>query len=562
MICARVATNAVSAFLLAGALASPLVAQVPARSTYYSVPSWAPDGNTITFESNRDGEAAVYSIRPDGSNLRRLTPTGTSGEQPNWSADGRFLVYSSAKDGVKQLHRMTPDGRNVVPVPGTTNGFLAAFSPDGRWLLFAAQDRIPSIQYRVYVMRPDGSDRRSLGDMAKSNEDPRWTTDGARVVFNEVPLLERLPDEAPRDFVRRRTQAQRLVSVTPDGRETRILEPEEASRLTRDRGLSPDGKSLVYAKAVDGVSGLVLRDQASGTERLLDGGTRAAVSMPGQSPAPVPPQNHAARPAVSPDGRWIAFHADRDGSSQIFVIRADGSDERLVTRSPTPKSGVRWSADGRELLFTSFTNNTGYLFAVGVDGTAEREVLSVSGRDPQLSPDGRRVVYAAGPFNATALMLAEVDGATLSHPRRINDEASSIAWNAKWSPDGARLAFTGRAPGNPQLQIWTMNSDGSKSAPLTHLPPGDGRAQVPAWSPDGRSIVFQSDTPDRSSHLWRVEVRTGTTTRVLDHAEVFLDETPVWFPDGQRLAFQSTRTGRWEVWTVKIDGTELRQITK
>ncbi|MBK9238931.1 MAG: PD40 domain-containing protein [Acidobacteria bacterium] len=551
-----------SAFLLAGALASPLVAQVPARSTYYSVPSWAPDGNTITFESNRDGEAAVYSIRPDGSNLRRLTPAGTRGEQPNWSADGRFLVYSSAKDGVKQLHRMTPDGRNVVPVPGTTNGFLAAFSPDGRWLLFAAQDRIPSIQYRVYVMRPDGSDRRSLGDMAKSNEDPRWTTDGARVVFNEVPLLERLPDEAPRDFVRRRTQAQRLVSVTPDGRETRILEPEEASRLTRDRGLSPDGKWLLYAKAVDGVSGLLLRDQASGTERLLDGGTRAAVSRPAQSPAPVPPQNHAARPAVSPDGRWIAFHADRDGSSQIFVIRADGSDERLVTRSPTPKSGVRWSADGRELLFTSFTNNTGYLFAVGVDGTAEREVLSVSGRDPQLSPDGRRVVYAAGPFNATALMLAEVDGATLSHPRRINDEASSIAWNAKWSPDGARLAFTGRAPGNPQLQIWTMNSDGSKSAPLTHLPPGDGRAQVPAWSPDGRSIVFQSDTPDRSSHLWRVEVRTGTTTRVLDHAEVFLDETPVWFPDGQRLAFQSTRTGRWEVWTVKIDGTELRQITK
>lgn len=269
MIFARVATNTMCAFLLASAVTSPLVAQQPARSTYYSVPSWAPDGNTISFESNRDGEAAVYSIRPDGSNLRRLTPSGTPGEQPNWSADGRFLVYSSIKDGVKQLHRMTPDGRDVVALPGTTNGFLAAFSPDGRWLLFAAQDRIPSNQYRVYVMRPDGSDRRPLGDMTKSNEDPRWTTDGARVVFIEVPLLDRLPNEAPRDFVRRRTLAQRLVSVTPDGTETRSLEPEEASRLTRDRGLSPDGRWLVYAKNVEGVSGLFLRDQSSGTERLL-----------------------------------------------------------------------------------------------------------------------------------------------------------------------------------------------------------------------------------------------------------------------------------------------------
>lgn len=72
--------------------------------------------------------------------------------------------------------------------------------------------------------------------MANSNKNPRWTTDGARVVFNEVPLLEMLPDEAPRDFVRRQTQAQRLVSATPDGSETRALDPEEAGHLTRDRG--------------------------------------------------------------------------------------------------------------------------------------------------------------------------------------------------------------------------------------------------------------------------------------------------------------------------------------
>jgi Tol biopolymer transport system component len=274
MIIARVAHTATWALLLAGTVSTSLFAQRSASAIYYSVPSWAPDGRTIAFESNRDGEAAVYTIRPDGSGLRRLTPSGSLGEQPNWSTDGRFLVYTSIRDSVRQLQRMTPDGREVVSLPGTTNGFLAAYSPDGRWLLFAAQDRRPSNQYRVFVMRADGSDRRSLGDTTKSNEDPRWTLDGARVVFTEAPVIEIQPNEAPRDAIRRRTQAQRLISVTPDGRETRILDPAEASRLTRDRGLSPDGQWLVYTKNVEGVNGLYLREQSSGTERLLDRGTR------------------------------------------------------------------------------------------------------------------------------------------------------------------------------------------------------------------------------------------------------------------------------------------------
>jgi len=168
---------------------------------------------------------------------------------------------------------MTRDGKDAVALPGTTDGFLAAFSPDGRWLLFAAQDKRPSSQYRVVVMHPDGSNRRQLGDSTKSNEDPRWTIDGQRVVFTEVPMLERLPNESPREFVRRRSEAQQLFSVTPDGLTTRALQPEEANRLTRDRGLSPDGRWLVYSKEVESVTGLYLKEQRSGTERLLDRGS-------------------------------------------------------------------------------------------------------------------------------------------------------------------------------------------------------------------------------------------------------------------------------------------------
>lgn len=261
------------ALLIAGTLASPIRAQ-QSHSVYYALPSWAPDGKSIVFESNRDGEAAVYTIRPDGSGLTRLTPNGSLGEQPSWSPDGRQLVFASDRDGVSQLYHMKPDGSDVVALTGTTNGFLATYSPDGRWLLFAAQNKRPSSQYRVFVMHPDGSNRLELGDSTKSNEEPCWTKDGQRIVFTEVSVVERLPNEAPKEFIRRRTESQRLLSIKPDGMDARIIQPGERDRITRDLGLSPDGMWMVYSRQVDGITGLFLKRLPSGTERLLDRGNK------------------------------------------------------------------------------------------------------------------------------------------------------------------------------------------------------------------------------------------------------------------------------------------------
>ena len=270
---ARVARRATRALLLVTTLASPIQSQQPAHAIYYAVPSWAPDRRTIAFESNRDGDAAIYTIRPDGSHLTRLTPVGIVGEQANWSAQGRHMVFSLDRNGVRQLYLMKPDGSELA-VPNTTDGFLASFSPDGRWILFAVQHVRPSMMYRVVVMHPDGSSRRQLGDSTKSNEDPRWTVDGQRVVFTQVPVLERRENEAPRDFIPRRNKAQQLLSVAPESSETRMRAPELLGQVTRDRGLSPDGKWMVFSRTVDGVTGLSLQEQPSGPERLLDGGPR------------------------------------------------------------------------------------------------------------------------------------------------------------------------------------------------------------------------------------------------------------------------------------------------
>jgi Tol biopolymer transport system component len=277
---ARLSVMTLRTLVLTAGLATSVHSQeLPSR--YYSVPTWSPDGSRIVFESNRDGEPAVYTIRPDGSALTRLTPPGTPGEQPNWSPDGKRIVFTSARDGAGQLFLMGADGSAVVGIPNTRHGFLAAFSPDGQWLLFASQDTVPSTLYRIVVMRPDGSARRRLGDPSKSNEEPRWTLDGRRVAFTQVPVLDRLPDEPPRDFVRRREQARRLLVIAPDGSDERVLEPGMLERITRDRGLSPDGRWSVYAREQGGVARLYIREEATGAERLLDA-VEARRSSPGE----------------------------------------------------------------------------------------------------------------------------------------------------------------------------------------------------------------------------------------------------------------------------------------
>jgi Tol biopolymer transport system component len=64
------------------------------------------------------------------------------------------------------------------------------------------------------------------------------------------------------------------------------------------------------------------------------------------------------------------------------------------------------------------------------------------------------------------------------------------------------------------------------------------------------------------AHIWVIDVASGSATRLAPHAAPRLDETPSWFPDGKRLAFQSDRTGRMEIWTMKTDGTDPRQVTR
>lgn len=101
-------------------------------------PAWSPDGQTIAFVSNRDGNMEIYAVSPDGSNLRRLTSHEADDWAPAWSPDGRRIAFWSEREGgVAEVYVMDADGSNVRRITSGAHGdWNLAWSPDGRRIAY------------------------------------------------------------------------------------------------------------------------------------------------------------------------------------------------------------------------------------------------------------------------------------------------------------------------------------------------------------------------------------------------------------------------------------------
>ena len=272
---------------------------------------------------------------------------------------------------------------------------------------------------------------------------------------------------------------------------------------------------------------------------------------------PAPPRT--GDPLVSPDGSRIAFTSNRDGTPDLYVVGADGSGQLRLTSTPAEEAHAGWSSDGQRLWFTVPANDSSRLFSIDRDGTHQAEIGRLPGRAVRVSPDGRQVLYSTGTWTEVRLFVSDLDG---SHARPLTD-GTSVVWGPRWSPDAKRVAFTGRDAAQ-QLHIFIVSAEGGEQRQVTHLTAAQGRAQMPAWSADGRQLAIQVNEGNQASatsHIWIIDVATGASHRLAAHTAVYLDEIPAWFPDGNQLAFQSSRTGRMEVWVMKADGTDARQVT-
>jgi TolB protein len=225
----------------------------------------------------------------------------------------------------------------------------------------------------------------------------------------------------------------------------------------------------------------------------------------------------------------------------------------------------------------------GQIYLQGAGGGQVRQLVrsDADDGDPVLAPDGRRVVFTRHLLGRPdALYVVQVDGSGLARLPASNCPAvcADAVEGAGWSPDGRRLAFTrsiyragARQPTN--IEIWSMNADGTGAQRLTHqsLQPGQGRPAVQdngaSWSPDGSRLVFTRWVHRIGDGLDQFTVMTmasdGGDLRSVSPNDVNAGE-PVWSPDGSLIAFQSPPDDEGVpkgIYTIRPDGTGMTSLT-
>jgi TolB protein len=262
---------------------------------------------------------------------------------------------------------------------------------------------------------PIAGDRRVIYHAPSHFEAPNWTRDGKEFLFNSQGHIYRLP-------------------VT--GGPPQLIDTGFAVRCNNDHGLSPDGKLLAIS------------DQSQ------EGGKSIIYVLPstGGTPRRVTANSPSYWHGWSPDGKTLAYCAERNGEFDIYTIPVEGGQETRLTIAPGLDDGPEYSPDGKTIYFNSERTGLMQIWRMKTDGSGQEQVTTDQYNNwfAHPSPDGKWIVF-------------------LSYEKEVKGH-----------------------PANQDVMLRLMPVGGGEIRVMARLFGGQGTINVPSWSPDSSALAFVS----------------------------------------------------------------------
>ncbi len=264
-----------------------------------------------------------------------------------------------------------------------------------------------------------------------------------------------------------------------------------------------------------------------------------------------------ARPAWSPDDRLIAFQSNRGSTTfHIYVMNADGSNQRQLTKGSTDDRHPVWTPDGKSLLFDSDNGSAHEIWQVNLADGALKQITQLSGEASFAapSPDGRYISFYLYTNETLDLWTARIDGSEakqLTHDlaSALNNQCTFACHQAAWAPDNHTIAYSAGELDN----IWTIGMDGSN--PKQVIANGEDN-HFPWFLPDGRlGYITEHVSPAQSwTDAWAYDLKSGQTTSL---QKQMAPQGPIeWSHDNTKILFHSPRSGSFQIYLVDLTAPE------
>jgi Tol biopolymer transport system component/serine/threonine protein kinase len=509
-------------------------------------PSFAPDGKSFVFASDRGGNWDLWVGLVNGDPPVRITETLENEGQPAWSPDGTRVAFRRARRGE------TASDVFVMPALGGHARRLAeraldpAWSPDGGWIVYAD---VAGGWARLVKARSDGSGAAVAVTAVEAgyfHRHPSWSPDGRTLVFNRSPgglvgEILTVPSEGgtPRPITHDPDGTQNLsATFTPDGRYVvhasdrggtlnlwRI--PAVGGRPERitsgpgqdfDPQVSSDGKRIAFMLSL--VATRILSVP-------LDGGEpRSLLSLSG---------SEAWGPDVSPDGSSVVFALKVPGNPwRLSVLPQPAGPMRPLLEGQPDIVCVRHAGTSGFLLFDSRGTAGGRIGRVRADGTG-LQWLTEEGQDrtyPDLSEDGRLLAFVGTSGGRGDIVVRDV----ASGAERVVVENATLP---RFSPDHRSLAF---ARSRAYAGVGVVALNGGEPIWLT------SSGTWPTWMPDGASIAY-ADVGSAGGQVARVVPTQGGVARDLSSYRWRSTHFPfVVSSDGHSLLTTDTADNKSTLW--------------
>jgi Tol biopolymer transport system component len=332
-------------------------------------------------------------------------------------------------------------------------------------------------------------------------------------------------------------------------------------------GLGGDDR-LIGGPGADRISCGAGRDRVVADRSDRVAGDCEVVSRP-SSPPPPPPAR---------DGS-IAFQGfDPDtGSYEVYTVNPDGSGLTGITAAPdSDETEPSWSPDARQIAFVSDRaggiSRATAIFLMNADGSGVRKLVAggLEQTSPAWSPNGSSIAFSrctffteSGVCSSSQIVVVRPDG---QGARNVTEPVAQVTVtdsSPAWSPDGKRIVFT-RTLSFGDNQIWVVDADGKN---LRRLLADDSESDHnPSWSPDGKRIVFSSDALGTDA-IFVMNADGSGAQKLIDE---FTDPddpdatigggvvSPTFSPTGTRIVFSATG----DVWTANLAGQDIVRVAE